>query len=472
MKLYETLATDIAESIRNGVLKPGDRLPSIRHCSQSRRISASTVFQAYYQLEAQGLIRARDRSGYFVALGQTEILPEPEPSPSPMGEAISLDVSEHVFEVLESSLMRSVVPFGSAFPSPLLFPLARLGQVFASSVQKLDPWSSVDDMTPGSARLRRQIALRYLTDGLQVHTNDIVITNGALEALNLCLGAVTRPGDSVIVESPTFYAALQTLERLGLHAIEVATHPREGVELDAMENAIKRHRPQACWLMTNFQNPLGSLMPNAKKQALVELLTRYDIPLIEDDVFGELYFGANRPIPAKAFDTAGIVMHCSSFSKCLAPGYRIGWTAPGRYARKVGHLKLMTSLASSAPAQEAIGTYLEKGGYDKHLRRLRQTLSSQQSHFVRAIGEYFPAGSRATRPDGGYLLWVEMPPQVNAMEVHRYALSEGISTAPGPIFSAKQEFRNCLRLNYGHSWDARSEKALATLGRIVAALSN
>ncbi len=469
MKRYETLASDIAESIRKGVLRPGDRLPSVRHCSESRGISQSTVFQAYYRLEAQGLVRARHRSGYFVAAGDTAILPQPETAPRPLGEAVSLDVSERVFEVMESSLARDLVPFGSAFPSPLHFPMTRLGQIFASSVKKLDPWSSVDDLTPGSARLRRQIALRYLADGLQIHTNDIVITNGALEALNLCLSAVTRPGDAVVVESPTFSPALQALGRLGLHAIEVTTHPREGVELDALQQALERHRPKACWLMTNFQNPLGSLMPDEKKRALVELLTRYGVPLIEDDVFGELYFGANRPKPAKAFDTAGIVMHCSSFSKCLAPGYRIGWTAPGKFARKVARLKLVTTLASSAPAQEAIGSYLEKGGFDKHLRRLRQTLNTQQSCFLQTISEHFPAGTKATRPAGGYLLWVELPRHVDALAIHRQALSLGISPAPGPIFSAKQEFRNCLRLNYGHTWDARSQKALVTLGRLTAA---
>jgi DNA-binding transcriptional MocR family regulator len=468
MKRYEALAAEIADSIQTGVLRAGDRLPSVRQASTSRSISPSTVFQAYYLLEAQGLIRARERSGYYVAPGVGQLPPEPELPSRPQEEAVALDISELVFDVLGTTMARDVVPFGSAFPSPLLFPLARLGQVMASSVQKLDPWSTVDDLTPGNATLRRQIALRYLADGMHIHTDEIVITNGALEALNLCLGAVTRPGGSVLVESPTFYASLQALERLGLDAIEVPTHPRDGIELAALEQALQRHRPQACWLMTNFQNPLGSLMPDQKKKDLVELLARYDVPLIEDDVYGELYFGDRRPPPAKAFDTKGLVMHCSSFSKCLAPGYRIGWAVPGRFTRAVAQQKLTTTLATSAPVQAAMAAYLEKGGYDKHLRKLRQTLAAQQALMVQAVGQYFPAGTRATRPSGGYFLWLELPDHVNALDIHRRALALGISVAPGPIFSAKRGFANCLRINYGHAWDARAEQAMATLGQLVA----
>ncbi|MDB5842311.1 MAG: PLP-dependent aminotransferase family protein [Herminiimonas sp.] len=469
MKRYETLAEELAQSIRSGVMKPGDRLPSVRQASRSRGVSPSTVFEAYYRLEARGLIRARERSGYYVIAGSTSLPPEPDAASHPAEDSTPVDISQLVFAVLESSRTRDVVPFGSAFPSPFLFPMARLARAMASTVHAMDPWSAVDDLTPGNAGLRRQIALRYLADGMQVHTDEIIITNGALDALNLCLLAVARPGDSVIIESPAFYGALQALERIGLQAVEVPTHPREGIDLGALATAIERHRPKACWLMTNFQNPLGSLMPDQKKRELVELLTRHDVPLIEDDVYGELYFGARRPLPAKAFDTNGLVMHCSSFSKCLAPGYRVGWAAPGRYARAVARHKLTTSLSASAPAQAALAEYLSKGGYDKHLRQLRHALSVQQSAMMQAVVRHFPPGTRATRPLGGYFLWIEMPGEVDALEIHREASARGISVAPGPMFSAQHRFANCLRLNYGHPWDDRAEAALATLGRLVAA---
>ena len=469
MKRYEVLADEIAQSIRSGVMKPGDRLPSVRQASANRAVSPSTVFEAYYLLEARGLIRARERSGYYVIDRAKPLLPEPEISSGPDGGSTSVDVSNLVFEVLESARARDVVPFGSAFPSPLLFPLQRLARSMASSVRAMDPWNTVDDLTPGNAGLRRQVALRYLADGLHVHTDEIVITNGALEALNLCLEAVARPGDCVIIESPTFYAALQALERIGLNAIEVPTHPREGIDLDALALALERHQPKACWLMTNFQNPLGSLMSDEKKKAVVEMLAAHEVPLIEDDVYGELYFGSKRPVSAKAFDTRGMVMHCSSFSKSLAPGYRIGWAAAGKFTRDVSRLKLTTTLSASAPAQAALADYLEKGGYDKHLRQLRHVLAAQQSAMIQAVVRHFPRGTKATRPAGGYFLWIELPGNVNTLQIHRQALSLGISIAPGPMFSARRAFTNCLRLNYGHPWDARAEAAITTLGQLVSA---
>ena len=467
MNRYEALAKNIEDSIRTGVLRSGDRLPSIRSMSTNRGLSASTVFQAYYLLEARGVIRARERSGYFVNAVMRRAPPPAEAPSKPSINPISVDVCDRVFAILDSTKSRDVVPFGSAFPSPTLFPFARLRRSMAQSAKSFDPWSTVDYLTPGSPNLRRQIALRYLADGMQVHMDEIIITNGALEALNLCLLAVTRPGDSVVVECPTFYGALQALELRGLKAVQVPTCPKNGIDLLTLEQTIQRHKPAACWMMPNFQNPVGCLMPETKKRALVDLLIRMGVPLIEDDVYAELYYGANRPLPAKAFDTAGMVLHCSSFSKCLAPGARIGWAAPGRYARQVTQNKIITTLTTSALGQSGIANYLELGGYDKHLRKLRKTLSEQQVIFSQAVGHYFPEGTRATKPEGGYFLWVEMPRGTDAMKVHELALAMDISVAPGPIFSPTHAFKNCLRLNFGHPWNDRSERAMASLGKIV-----
>ncbi|WP_028311794.1 PLP-dependent aminotransferase family protein [Derxia gummosa] len=464
---YAALADEIEQAIAAGVLRPGDRLPSVRQTCASHTVSPSTVFQAYYLLEARGLVRARERSGWFVTEAAPAAPPEPAASSAPDGNAVELDVSAMVFDILEASMSRAVAPFGSAFPGPELFPLARLGQEMAAAAQSLDPRATVDDLTPGLARLRRQIARRYLADGIAVDPDEIVITNGALEALNLCLAAVTRPGDAVLVESPCFYGALQALERLGLRAIEVPTHPRDGIDLDALASAVSRHAPRAAWLMPSFQNPLGALMPEARKRELVALLARHGIPLIEDDVYGELWFGERRPPPAKAFDAEGLVLHCSSFSKSLAPGYRIGWAIPGRFRKTVARQKLSLSIATSAPAQIALAAYLERGGHDRHLRRLRETLRIRQASVLRAIAAHFPEGTRATRPEGGYFTWVELPAGGDALALHRRALAAGISIAPGPIFSAGRGFGHCLRINCGHAWDERAHDAIATLGRLA-----
>uniref|UniRef100_UPI00037A90A8 aminotransferase-like domain-containing protein n=1 Tax=Cupriavidus sp. WS TaxID=1312922 RepID=UPI00037A90A8 len=344
-----------------------------------------------------------------------------------------------------------------------------LGKSLARAGRELDPWYSVSDMAAGHLALRQQIGLRYLGAGAPQPTEEIIVTSGALEALNLCLMAVTEPGDVVAIESPGFYASLQALERLRLRAVEIPVDSREGIDLDALENALERHPIKACWFMTQFQNPLGASMPEARKQALVELLARHRVPLIEDDVYGELYFGNRCPLPAKAFDQEGLVMHCSSFSKTLAPGFRVGWVAPGRFGDAIQRLRLMTTLSAGVPTQVALAEYLQHGGYDKHLRRLRHVLEMQQGQLIAAIGRHFPDSVRVSQPDGGYFLWVEFPEGFDALALHRAALEHGIGIAPGPIFSARQGYRNCIRLNYGHLWSEAVENAVVTLGALARA---
>jgi DNA-binding transcriptional MocR family regulator len=336
---------------------------------------------------------------------------------------------------------------------------------------KLDPQSIYEQLPPGNPDLRRQIARRYMETGCSVDPKEIVITTGALEGLNLCLQAVTRPGDIVAIECPAFYVVLEAIERLGLKAVEIATDPRDGMNLDALAGALDKHPIRVCWLMTNFENPLGSLMPDAKKRELVQLLEKRGVPLIEDDVYGELYFGRERPQPAKSFDGSGNVMHCSSFSKCLAPGYRVGWAAPGRHLKNVQRAKLMTTIATSAPAQAAIAEFLKHAGFNYHMRKLRLALENQQALMLQAIARYFPAQTQVTRPEGGYFMWVQLPPAVKALEVFRQANEKKISIAPGPIFSPQRRFENCIRLNYGMPWSPRIEAAMATLGTIVGALA-
>jgi len=325
----------------------------------------------------------------------------------------------------------------------------------------------VTDLSPGNPQLRRQIALRYMVGGLMLPMEELLITNGALEALNLCLQAVTQPGDLVAIEAPAFYACLQVLERLKLKAVEIAVHPREGMDLGVLAQTLEKHPVKTVWCMTNFQNPVGASMPEAKKQALVELLARHQVPLIEDDVYAELYYSQQAPKPAKAFDTQGLVMHCGSFAKSLAPGYRIGWVAAGRFAQKIERLKLMTSLCASMPAQAAIADYLQHGGYDRHLRKLRYALEGQQANMLAAIARHFPAQTRVSQPSGGYFLWLELPEQMDALKLFHMALAQGISIAPGPIFSPTRRFGNCIRLNYGSPWHDGAERAMETLGRII-----
>lgn len=466
MSRYQQLAEQTEALILNGVLRPGDRLPSVRQACRIHDVSPITVTQAYYILEGRGLIEARPKSGYFVRARLGQNLSEPEMT-HPVGGSTQLQVSDFIFQILDSVRDSSVVPLGSSFPSPFLYPLDKLGRFLATAARKFDPLATVTDLPPGNEELRRQLALRYLTQGATVSPQEIVITSGAMEGLNLCLQAVTQPGDLIAIESPTFYAGLQASERLGLKVIEIPSHPREGVSLSALEDTLRHHPIKACLFMLNFANPTGSRVSDENKKALLELLRRYDVPLIEDDVYNELYFGSQAPLCCKAEDKTGLVMHVSSFSKCLAPGYRIGWVAAGRYASRIQRQKLSLSLATTVPVQIALAEYLKHGGLENHLRHLRQTLALQEVEMVQAVERHFPTGTKLARPQGGYFLWLELPPHVDTLLLHQQALERGISIAPGPIFSAKREFKNYLRLNFGHPDSQRLDAAMATLGELI-----
>ncbi len=462
-KLYRRLADDISTLIRNGTLRLGERVPSVREISRERTLSTATVVHAYELLEAGGFIETRPRSGFYVS-GQWKT---PTQAPARVARSTRVDVSELVFEVLESVRDRRLVPFGSAFPSPLLFPMARLARCLSVGARRMDQWGTLDDLPPGSLELRRQIARRYLRSGAAVAPEEIVITSGALEALNLSLQVLTRPGDIVAVESPAFYGCLQAIEALRLRAVEIPTHPRHGVDVGAFAQILARHPVRACWLMTNFQNPLGALVPDDAKRELLALLDQHDIPLIEDDVYSELFFGRHRPKPLKAFDRKGLVLNCNSFAKSLAPGYRVGWVAAGRFATALQRRKLMSSLSTSAPAQDAIALYLREGGFERHLSTLRRTLAAQQAAALESLTRHLPSDVRISRPEGGYFLWLELPAGHDAIDIHQRALEQGFSIAPGPIFSARRAYRNCLRLNYGHPWTPAADAAVRALAKLL-----
>jgi len=467
IKLYQRVAAEFTKLISVGSLRAGDRLPSIRELAQSRSLSPTTVLHSYEILVANGWIEARPRSGYYVARRRkpSAILHDAKSPESGSDGATRVEVSDLVFTILEASRSRDVIPLGSAFPSPVQFPWSRLARFLGSSARHIDPWSTVASLPPGSLDLRRQIARRYLRRGTTVDVEEIVVTAGALEALSLSLQSVARAGDTIAIESPAFYGCLQAVERLRLNVVEIPTDPFTGIDLEALAKALTTRPIKACWLMTTLHHPTGATAAPEKKREIVRLLAAHDVPLIEDDAYGDLQF--TPTIASKAFDKKGLVLHCGSFSKCLAPGYRLGWVAAGRYTQEVARRKIEASLATSLPIQQCIAQMLQRGGYESHLAGLRRGLAQQQAAAMDAIQRYFPAGMRVSRPAGGYFLWIECPAAVDSLELHRMALESGISIAPGPMFSARRQFWNCLRLNYGHPWTAVMDRAIRRLGEIL-----
>ncbi len=473
--LFEQLYGDIARSIREGVLRAGSRLPSIREASASRRLSVTTVKRAYQLLESHGLVEGRPKSGYFVKMRPAAAEPPrvaarvARNEPAPDGVDAEVDVSGIVLCTLKSMTLRDAARFGSPYPDPALFPWKRIHQRVAEIARRFSVWDPLDDIPPGRPDLIREIARRHLHNGLDVDPREIIVTVGTTEAINLCLRAVAKPGQAVVVESPCYFGMLQAIERLGLRAIEVPAHPVEGMDLEALEAVLQREPVAACLSMPNFQNPLGFVMPEDRKRAFVELAQRSDVPIIENGVYNELYHGERPPTTLKSYDTTGIVLFCGSFSKSLAAGVRIGWTLPGRYRAEVEKLKFLSTSSTSGIAQMAVAKFLADDGWDYQLRSVRKTLRQRRDIMRSMVERFLPAGTRFTTPAGGYVMWVELPEGVDGLALHREALLQGIAIAPGRVFGTDDRFGHCMRLNFSYEWTPEVDSAFRRLAALVQA---
>ena len=468
-KLYEQVADRLARQIEQSLYQPGDRLPGVRRLARQFGVSISTVVQAQRWLEDDGLIEARPRSGWYV---RARAWPRPEPPAisRPVVRPVPVTGQELVLRLVQAANEPDFVQLGAAVPAPEFLPARAMQRALAAAARSGGGELASYRFPPGSGDLRRQIARRMADAGCQVSPEEIVITSGCQEALILALRAVTAPGDVVAIESPSFYGLLQAIDSLGLKALEIPTDPASGLSLEALELALEKWPVRSCVLSANFSNPLGCVMPLAKKRALVDLLARHGIPLIEDDIYGELGFEGERPPALRAFDETAGVIHCASFSKTLSPGLRVGWIVPGRWQAQVEYLKYVTSLAAPTLSQRAVADFLRHGGYDRYLRQVRGTYARQVALMSRAVSRAFPEGTRITRPRGGFVIWVELPETVDALALCQRLLAQRISIAPGPVFSASGKYRHFIRLNCARPWNDILERAVNTVGRLAHAM--
>ncbi len=464
--LYVELARSLEQLIDQGTLRPGHRLPSVRRMALQRDVSISTVLQAYTLLENRGSVEARPQSGYYVRPRLASAALEPRMA-KPMAKASHVGVNDLTAEVLSLASDPNYVPFGAACPHHSLFPTKKLARTLAS-VGRNDPaLLGRYAMNWAYEPLTREIARRYLQAGCPISHDELVVTIGCTEALNLSLRAVTKPGDTVAVETPTYFGFLETLQALNLKVVEIPTGSRTGICLDATRAALANNQVKALMVMPSYSNPLGSCMPDENKEKLYQILAEFDVPAIEDDVYGDLHFGERRPKPLKAWDTDGRVLLCSSFGKTLAPSLRVGWCAPGRYLERVRRLKFTNTLGTPVVLQKTVSDFLRNGGYDHHLRSIRRAYHSQLHLFSQAILRHFPEGTRLSRPEGSFVLWIELPPGVDTLQLYREALKHRITTAPGALFSVKDRYKNCLRMNCGLPWSETIAAALQTLGTLA-----
>jgi len=468
--LYLQVAEGLEKMIGDETLKIGDKLPSVRMLSEEYGISMGTAFQAYYHLEGKGLIESRPKSGYYVRFSLRRLpgLPrvvEPEPEPS------EISVHEMIANVFQRFSREDFVNFSVAAPPISLLPAAKLNKSLVHALRASKFHGLQYEDSQGNPDLRRQLALLAFHWGGKYSEKDVVVTAGCMEALVMCLKATTQPGDTVAIEHPTYFGIFQVIESLGLKAVEIAADPLTGIDPQQLETLIRKYPIKACVFVTNFSNPLGSCMPDEKKKALVELITRHEIPLIEDDIYGEMYFGRHRPRTCKSFDKEGWVLYCSSLSKSLAPGYRIGWAIPGRFTQRLIQIKMMHTVSGTTLTQQATAHFLSIGRYEYHLKKLRKALHTQCLRYLQGILQYFPADTKVSRPQGGFVLWIQLDRKLNAYRLYQEALKHNVSVAPGQLFSGKGQFANCLRLSYARPWDAEVEEALRMLGALIKKMS-
>jgi DNA-binding transcriptional MocR family regulator len=464
--LYVELADSLQQLIEQGTLRAGHRVPSVRRMALQHDVSISTVLQAYTVLENRGYLEARPQSGYYVRPRLPFEIPEPRMA-RPMSRPAFVGSNNLTADFMDRASDPACVQLGAACPDASLFPAQKLARLLGS-VARNDP-SLIGRYAVNSAYepLTREIARRYLQAGVALSHEEVIITVGCTEALNLALRSVTKPGDTVALETPAYFGILETIQSLNLRVLEIPTDSREGLSLEALREALANNDVKALFVMPSFQNPLGSCMPDAKKEKLYDLLREFDVPAIEDDVYGDLHFSERRPKPLKAWDRDGRVMLCGSFGKTLAPGFRVGWVFPGRVLDQVRRLKFTNTLGTPVILQKTIANFLRDGGYDHHLRSIRRAYQNQLHLFSQAMLRHFPTGTRLSRPHGGFVLWAELPTRVDTHKLYNDALKQHIAIAPGILFSVKERYRNCLRVNCGIPWGEPVEQAVRTLGELA-----
>jgi len=462
---YEKFAQELETLVRSGTFPLGSRIPSIRESSQQQGISFSTVLQAYQLLENRGVIEARPQSGYYVKLQPRRKVPEPE-FQDRQGDPAKVSIDEMSLQLIQALLKLNYAQFGAASPNLDLLPTQKLNRILADLARDGRISHDVGTAVEGAEALRVQVAQRAFGYGCEFSPDEVIITAGCTEAMSLCLQAVCQPGDLVAIESPTYFGILLALEAQHLRALEIPCHPRRGMSLEALRFAVENHPVKAVLAQPNFSNPTGSLIADEDKAELVKLLARPGIPLIENDITGELHFSERRPRAAKSYDRDGLVLLCSSFSKDISAGFRVGWVAPGRYYREVQSRKYAFSVRTSVLPQLAIARFLESGGYDHHLRKIRRAYAEKIEAMSEAILTHFPEGTRITEPGGGFVLWVQLPDRLDSVQLYQEALKAFIAIAPGYIFSPTHKFDDFIRLN-ASCWSDRSEQDLARLGMVV-----
>jgi DNA-binding transcriptional MocR family regulator len=432
---YQLLANEIEQAIDSGRLAVGSRLSSVRKVMEQRSVSLATVVAAYRTLEERGLIEARAKSGYFVV------------GPNASGNSEHKARTAKVASIAPGEKSAATLSNANC-PDLELFPRQRLHRLTASVVRRHQYLPTTYSHGLGNGKLRAEIARRSADFGSFIRAEELIVTNGATEALSLAIRAVARPGDSIAVETPANPLFLALLAELHIEVVEIPALSGQGLSLAALEQALIDH-PQlrACLLMPNFHHPTGALMPVATKRALLALAERANLVLIEDDVYGDLQHDGPRPPPLKAFDSNGRVIYVNSYSKTIAPGMRVGWIAAGRWHAQIEASKQGAAVATAELPQLVLYEFLNRGSHVPHLRRMRQLLRESALRWHDGLTQALPQTCRWTMPAGGYFLWLELPAGTDANRLLEQSTAAQWGLLSGRHCSLRGDYDHCLRIN-------------------------
>ncbi len=460
---YQRLAEQTQDLLQSSG-RPGDRVLSIRDYASRENVSISTAQRVYELLELRGLLESRPRSGYYLSGAEQprqRQLPRasleisvPENRAEWLNNEASAAWHEHNFNAYFASGMPDVTLAGVKTINRIMRQLTRND---SSELHRYGPLR-------GDLSLRHQLTKRMAMAGVITDAEKLLVTSGGQEALHIALSAATSVGDLVAVESPAYHGITSAIQQLGRRLIEIPTAPLSGMSLPSLQLALENLDVKAVVISTSAQNPLGFSMDDSSRQGLVQLADEHDIPLIEDDVYGELTYSRSRSRGLRAYDTQDRVMTCGSVSKTLSPGLRVGWLETGRWIEQATLQKRVSSMRTPMLGQLAVARHMEEGHYDRHLRLARTVYAQRAKHLQQAVREYFPLQCRVSRPRGGFMLWVELPVDCSGIELANFAVSENIALSPGVLFSHQGHYANCIRLCYSCYVKGEHEVSVKVLG--------
>ncbi|WP_286235687.1 PLP-dependent aminotransferase family protein [Thalassotalea sediminis] len=463
MHKYKQLANSLKREINQQRWLAGEKLPSIRALSCKFGFSINTVVHALRELEAQSIVEASVKRGYFVK----SKVNQGANSMSLAHEVALVKVSLPVlfYDIMATGAAFDILPKSErAKPDNALLSLNRaIRRVTRSQAHDLAMYY---DAPLGDISLRRQLSLRYRQRGALLNEEQFCITSGCQHALFLALLCITKPGDNVAVESPAFYGVLQSLEQLSLNIIEIPSCAETGMDINALEQALNKWPIKACIVTPSFATPTGARMPLNKQKMLLNLATKFDFTIIEDDIYGDMSFNGTLS-PLKALDETGNVILCGSMSKALSKDLRIGWIVGGKYQDRLIRLKLATSLASSKAHQQGLAMFMAEGGYRRHLQQLVSALVRHKQQLIQAITSYLPEYIAYTNPEGGNSLWIALPKEVDSYQLYLNAKKQGITLTPGQLFSVSGHYTHYLRMSFSHPLTGKRLEAFKCLSHLI-----